>query len=336
MPDLLLIDGKHLLWRNADANSDLAAEVDGQMVQTGAIYGFLNSLARLYDMLGKGSKVVVCWDDWMVGPAGRRKLWADYKRKEPPDRDKRLFILSMESQMMLLMEMLSDFSIFQAFAPEWEADDVIGTLAHKFGDTAISHMEPPSARTPKVRGIARPDPLDVAIVSGDRDLLQLVAEHVTLYRPKPNGEFTIETPETVEAEWGVKPYLFADLKALMGDKNEVPGIDGVGPVAAAKILQHHPCAWQSDPLNPIYQRTLRSERGEVPPLSPGIVAKVTGKADIILLSKWLAKIKLDVAMKWLPRTGEADKAMALCLKLKFKSLFNRGKIQSLIEMGSGA
>jgi DNA polymerase-1 len=102
-------------------------------------------------------------------------------------------------------------------APGYEADDVIGTLA----------------------GLASPAGLPTIIVSGDRDLLQLVRHDVSVFMPRGQDGETF-TPDAVVARWGVPPEQFTALKALMGDDSDlIPGVPGIGPRTAAALLRSH-------------------------------------------------------------------------------------------------
>jgi len=102
-------------------------------------------------------------------------------------------------------------------APGFEADDVIGTLA-----TAAATAT-----------------LPVTIVSGDRDLLQVVGPQIEVFMPK-GQEGDLYTPAVVRDRWGVRPDQIIDVKALIGDASDhIPGVPGIGPKTAASLLTRH-------------------------------------------------------------------------------------------------
>lgn len=299
--DLLLIDGKHALWRAADAHNDLRIEEQ----RTGAIYGFLQILCKAHQNFG--GNVIICWDDWKDGPARRKEMFADYKLRKSSgsvlDDQRAEFVKSMHAQHIQLMDLLEVFGIYQTFSPGWEADDVIGTLARRFAGQNVS------------------------ILSGDRDLLQLVTETTTLHRPRPGGEYIVETPETVFKEWGVRVHQFTDLKALMGDKGDnIPGCPGIGPVQAAKILQTY------DDLDVALKAAFLG--GEFWKLSEKLREKLSAHEEVIRLSKRLAQINTSVPVKARPRTPDRQRAVETMVKMKFKSILLGGRFEQLLSLGA--
>lgn len=301
--DVLLIDGKHALYRAIDANADLRC--DGAPV--GAIYGFMTILCSTQRQFG--GQVTVCWDDWVSGPAVRKSWYADYKRKEPNPsvlEDERAEVAaSMPAQQHILMGILEQFGIFQAYSPGWEADDVLGTLARRLSAQGQT----------------------VGILSGDRDLLQCVSPTVTLIRPRPKGEFLLETPATVEAEWGVPPERFVELKALMGDPGDnIPGCKGIGKVTAGKILARFP-----DTGVAIAVATSETGKWE---LSERWREMVKGAADDIRLSKKLATINCSVPLKFRTRKPDKKQALDSMIRYKFKSILRSGRFDQLVSLGA--
>lgn len=230
--ELLLVDGKHLLWRAASVFYDLTVEdvKTGKTQLTGGIYGFLRTLLSTWHRF-RGI-VIVAWDR-PEGPVARRKMYADYKRRPMPEpgtktydrvaaerAERELMLEQMIGQEATLKRLLSLLGVRQASAPNWEADDVIATMCERYASNRIG------------------------ILSGDRDLLQLVSDNVTQIRPQPKGEFKISTPTAVMEEFGVSPVQILDLKALAGDDGDnVPGARGIGPKTAAKLLKEHK-TWQ--------------------------------------------------------------------------------------------
>jgi 5'-3' exonuclease len=210
--DYLLIDGKNTLWRMHSSHRQLTAKIDGEVVQTGGIYGFLASTARIFRKF-KG-RVLVAWEDenrqnW------RYDVWPAYKK-----RDKGAFqdVLDQEvhAQQERLIEVLTALGVTQYRAKNGEADDVLGRLSR------LSEK----GRT-------------CAIYSGDSDMLQLVSSSVRVISSSKGMEH-IYTPKGVLKRLGVRPSLVNALKALAGDNSDgIPGAMYVGEVAAAKLLNHY-------------------------------------------------------------------------------------------------
>ncbi|MCF0145166.1 MAG: DNA polymerase I, partial [Eubacterium sp.] len=146
-------------------------------------------------------------------PTFRHELFSEYKGTRRPMPDE------LREQVPLIREVLSAMGIALIMKEGFEGDDLLGTMAVR----------------------AEKDGLDVTIVSGDRDLLQLASEKIKILIPKTKGGKTIEEQyhaEDVKAEYGLTPLQIIELKALMGDQSDnIPGLPGVGPKTATKILQ---------------------------------------------------------------------------------------------------
>lgn len=318
MTDLLLVDGKHALWRAADTHQDLWVEAeDGTKVDTGAVYGFLRILCSIHQKF-QPTGTVICWDDWNVGPAKRREVYPAYKERSklrmPGEQD---FILSMIKQQHLLMEVLEVFGIWQSWSPGWEADDVLGTLAKQFS------------------------PREVIIFTGDKDLLQCIGPTVCVARPLhgcqskcskehnhiPKGAISVETEASVQEQYGVEPSRFQYWKALAGDAGDnIPGASGIGPVAATRILGAYADT----------EAAIEAASGEGPwGLSPSIKERVAQSAALIRLSLKLATINCSAPLRFRPRRPDVRRARDLMMGLKFKSIFQDNRFQSLVEMGGG-
>ena len=177
---------------------------------TSAIYGFFNSLFKLIKD-EKPEYFAVILDS--KEPTFRHKLFKDYKatREKMPE--------ELVEQIQPILDFLkaANFPIIKK--PGYEADDIIGTISKR----AISHS------------------LDTYIVSGDKDLMQLVNKSTFLYTPgnrfKPT---TIYNEEKVIAKWGVKPGKIIEFLALMGDTSDnIPGVEGVGQKTASKLLNEY-------------------------------------------------------------------------------------------------
>ncbi|BFV59902.1 DNA polymerase I [Kitasatospora sp. CMC57] len=203
-PRLMLLDGHSMAYRAWFAlPAENFSTVTGQT--TNAIYGFASMLANTVRD-ERPTHLAVAFD--LSRKTFRSEEFPDYKanRAKTPDEFK--------SQIGLIHELLDAMHIARMSVEGFEADDIIATLA-----TA-----------------AAAEGFEVLIVTGDRDALQLVNEHVTvLYPTKGVSELTRYTPEKVTEKYGVTPAQYPDLAALRGDPSDnLPGIPGVGEKTAAK------------------------------------------------------------------------------------------------------
>lgn len=202
MNRLLLIDGNAVLHRAYHAIPPLTAP-DGSVVN--AVYGFSSMLLRLINDV-KPTHVAVAFD--RPKPTFRKKLFKAYQAKRP-EMDKELV-----DQIPKIHDLLSGFGIPIFEKDGFEADDVIGTLAKKSNDQVI-------------------------IVTGDRDILQLVhGEKILVYMPtKGLSEAKLYDEKAVLARMGVAPDKIPDYKALAGDQSDnYPGVPGIGPKTAVALL----------------------------------------------------------------------------------------------------
>jgi DNA polymerase-1 len=212
-PDVVLIDGRHLLFRAADAHSTLeAATDDGDSIPTGGVYGMLTVLVKLRRRYG--GRYIIAWE----GSGNfRYKLFPDYKRREPPTEAVKQFKSDLIRQERIVRRILGLLGVRQYEAVGGEADDVLGTIADR----------------------AEQAGLKVAIFTGDSDLHQLVSDSVVVIRPEKRREVVYDL-DAVKERWGVASKDLPLLKALMGDSSDsIPGIPGVGEKTAAKMIQEY-------------------------------------------------------------------------------------------------
>jgi len=204
-PTLLLVDGSSYLYRAFHAMPDLRAVAgDPASAPTGAIRGMVNMLQSLAKEVPAGH--VACVFD-ASGPTFRDELYPDYKAHRAPMPD------DLRAQIEPIHEVVRLLGWAVLNIPGVEADDVIGTLA--------------------VAG--QQQGFDVVVSSGDKDLAQLVTEHITIIDTM-NGKR--RDLAGVEAEFGVPARLMIDFQTLVGDTvDNVPGVPKVGPKTAAKWLQ---------------------------------------------------------------------------------------------------
>ena len=249
MSTLLMIDGNSMANR---AFYGVPHLTNAKGVPTNAVYGFLNTLQAAIERF-KPDALFVAFD--ISKKVFRHERYADYKgtRTGMPE--------DLLVQMPLIKEALSYMNIETFGLEGYEADDIIGTMsAHQ---TALGG--------------------ESIILSGDRDLFQLVGEHVTVCFPQSKGqEMEIVTPEYLAEHYGLTPARVIDMKGLMGDKSDnIPGINGVGEKTAKKLLDDY------ETVENLYAH-LDDLKGKK--LYDKLLA---GKEDA-LLSKELATIKRDV------------------------------------------
>ena len=203
MPSLWLVDGSHTIFRAYHALPHLSTR---QGVPTNAVYGFTTMLLRAIRE-GSPTHLAVAFDE--EAKAKRSEIYSAYKatRGAPPE--------DLSPQFPLVRRVLEALRVPAIGFPGYEADDVIATLARR----------------------ARAQGWEVVIVSGDKDLMQLVVNGIRCYDSMYEKWYG---PEEVEAKWGVPPQQVADLLALTGDKiDNIPGVPGVGEKTAAGLLKEY-------------------------------------------------------------------------------------------------
>jgi len=201
---LLLLDGHSLAYRAFFAlPAENFSTTTGQ--PTNAVYGFT---AMLINVLRdeQPTHLAVAFD--RSEPTFRHEQYVEYKanRRETPE--------DFRSQLSLIFEVLDALGVQRLSAPGYEADDIIATLATQ----------------------AEKEGMDVLIVTGDRDALQLVDEHVTVLMTRRGiSDMSRFTPEAVEEKYGLTPQQYPDFAAIRGDPSDnLPGIPGVGEKTATK------------------------------------------------------------------------------------------------------
>ena len=205
MERLLILDSNSLLNRAFYAIPELTT-TDG--IHTNAVYGFANMLFKMREEL-RPDYVVAAFD--RKGPTFRHKEYKDYKagRKKMPE--------ELAEQFPLTKDLLNLLSITIYEMDGYEADDIIGSLAK----------------------YAEKNGIEVYIVTGDRDALQLASDNINVVITKKGvTETAVYNYKTFMEEFGVTPTQFIDVKGLMGDKSDnIPGVPGVGEKTAYKLIQ---------------------------------------------------------------------------------------------------
>lgn len=215
MSHLVIIDGHAIAHRAYHSIPPLS--VNGQPVN--AIYGFYSMILSAVDIL-QPTHLVVCLDS--PGPNFRNTEFVGYRAKrKPADSD-------LISQLPQLSTTLESAHITHYSVSGFEADDLIATITRK----ALKKRSPKT----KKKLISK-----VTIITGDKDLMQLVSKKVSLFVPiRGLSETKLYAPEDVKEKLGVNPNQVIDLKALMGDMSDnYPGVAGVGPKAANDLLEKY-------------------------------------------------------------------------------------------------
>jgi len=207
-PLLVLFDGNALIHRAYHALPPLTSRKTGEMVN--AVFGFTSMLLKALTEL-KPTHIAVAFDK--KGPTFRHKLYDQYKAHRPPAPDE------LVHQIERVRELVRTFRIPVFEMEGYEADDILGALSKQASQQNI----------------------DVVIVTGDADTMQLVSPRVKVLYPKPGRSFSdtmLYDEEAVTAKYGVRPENIADLKGLVGDVSDnIPGVPGVGDKTAVRLIQ---------------------------------------------------------------------------------------------------
>jgi len=278
---LILVDGSGYLYRAFHAIQTKLATSTGQ--PTWAVLGVVNMLYKLLDDYAP-TEMAVVFD--APGKTFRKDLYSEYKANRPPMPDE------LRVQVEPLLESIDAMGIPLLRIEGVEADDVIGTLA----------------RAASAAG------RETVISTGDKDLAQLVDEHVTLVNTMYDTKLD---PPGVQAKFGVHPKQIADYLALIGDPlDNIPGIEGVGPKTAAKWLQQYPDI-----------ATLKAHAAEVP---GKIGDRLRASLATLDLAKELATIRCDVELPLKLadlhlRTPDVARLASIFERLEFGRLLRRLK-----------
>ena len=278
---VILVDGSSYLYRAFHALPPLT---NSKGKPTGAVKGVINMMRRMQKDYPQ-STVVVVFD--AKGKTFRDDLYADYKAQRPPMPD------DLRLQIEPINNIIQAMGLQMLIIDGVEADDVIGTLA----------LQATAAQQP------------VIISTGDKDIAQLVNEHITLINTMTN---TYLDRAGVIEKFGIPPELIIDYLALLGDKSDnIPGVPGVGEKTALRLLQG------IGGLDAIYSRlddvgTLDFRGAKT------MAAKLEEHKALAYLSYQLATIKTDVEMPLhigdlKNGTPDNDQLLALFQDMEFKS-----------------
>lgn len=282
---LVLIDGHSILNRAFYGVPDLT---NSQGLHTNAVYGFLNIMFKILEE-EQPDYLTVAFD--VHAPTFRHEIYKEYKgtRKPMPG--------ELHEQVPAMKQMLQAMGICVVEQAGLEADDILGTIAKR----------------------AERQGMEVSLVSGDRDLLQVATDHIRIRIPKTKGGRTeVEDyyAKDVEAKYQVNPIQFIDLKALMGDTaDNIPGVPKVGEKTATELMVTF------GSLENIYVHVEEITK-------KSIRESLIANKDLADLSKTLATINVDAEIAYdfdKARVGDfyTEEAYILCKQLEFKNLLSR-------------
>ncbi|MCP9446918.1 MAG: DNA polymerase I [Nitrospira sp.] len=234
-PTLYLIDGSAYIYRAFFALPPLN---NSKGLQTNAIYGFTTMLLKILRER-QPDDVAVAFDE--KGPTLRHEEFKEYKAQRPPMPD------AMQAQIPYIHRVVEALAIPVLRQPGYEADDVIGTLARKAEQAGY----------------------DVVIVTGDKDMFQLLSPHVRIYDPVKDKWFG--EAECIE-RFGVEPARVVEIMGLMGDATDnIPGVKGIGEKTAMKLIARFGTIdgllSRIDEVTPARTKTLLIEQAEQARLS---------------------------------------------------------------------
>ncbi len=290
---LVLIDGHSILNRAFFGLPDLT---NSEGIHTNAVYGFLNIMFKILEE-EKPDYLTVAFD--VHAPTFRHKMFEDYKGTRKPMADE------LRQQVPLIKELLTKMGVKIVEMEGYEADDILGTLSVR----------------------AEKEGMDVAVISGDRDLLQLATDHVMIRIPKTKKTGTeIENYNTndVIEKYQVTPKEFIDVKALQGDTaDNIPGVPGIGEkTAGALISKYH---------------SIEAVHDNAEVIKPPRAGKnIVEYWDQAVMSKVLATIKLDVPVDYDFDDAKLESiaslytedAFVMCKRLEFKNLLGRFNVSA--------
>ena len=283
MAKLFLIDAYALIYRSYYAFIK-SPRINSKGLNTSAVMGFCNTLNEVLTK-EKPTHIGVAFDH---GKTFRHDAFPDYKaqREETPE--------DIKLSVPLIKQVLEAMRIPILQVDGFEADDIIGTIATRFGA----------------------DGIDTFMLTPDKDYGQLIGPNVFMYRPRHGGGYEILGEKEVEAKYGIPtPAQVIDLLALMGDSaDNFPGCPGVGEKTAAKLIN------QFGSIDNMLQHTDE--------IKGKLREKVENAVEDIKMSKFLATIRTDVPMQLdldelKVEQPDETKLRAIFEELEFKTLINK-------------
>ena len=290
MKRAVLLDVSAIMYRAYFANMNFRTKNE----PTGAVYGFINTLLSIIKEFNPDYMAAAF--DVKRSSLKRTEIYSDYKsnRQSTPE--------DLVAQIPRIEEVLDAFNINRYRIESYEADDVLGSIAKK---------------------IARDD-LEVIIVTGDKDLSQLVEKNITiaLLGKGTEGEKfgMLRTAEDVVNYLGVIPEKIPDLFGLIGDKSDgIPGVTKIGEKKALAIFSKY------DSLEKIYENI--DDLKNIEGIGPSLIKNLTNEKDIAFLSRELAKIftnlDINIEEEKLKYSMDKEKLYELCKILEFKMFIKK-------------
>ncbi|MBF1200618.1 MAG: DNA polymerase I [Fusobacterium periodonticum] len=290
MKRAVLLDVSAIMYRAYFANMNFRTKNE----PTGAVYGFINTLLSIIKEFNPDYMAAAF--DVKRSSLKRTEIYSDYKsnRQSTPE--------DLVAQIPRIEEVLDAFNINRYRIESYEADDVLGSIAKK---------------------IAKDD-LEVIIVTGDKDLSQLVEKNITiaLLGKGTEGEKfgMLRTAEDVINYLGVVPEKIPDLFGLIGDKSDgIPGVTKIGEKKALAIFSKY------DSLEKIYENI--DDLKNIEGIGPSLIKNLTNEKDIAFLSRELAKIftnlDINVEEENLKYSMDKEKLYELCKILEFKMFIKK-------------
>ena len=290
MKRAVLLDVSAIMYRAYFANMNFRTKNE----PTGAVYGFINTLLSIIKEFNPDYMAAAF--DVKRSSLKRTEIYSDYKsnRQSTPE--------DLVAQIPRIEEVLDAFNINRYRIESYEADDVLGSIAKK---------------------IARDD-LEVIIVTGDKDLSQLVEKNITiaLLGKGTEGEKfgMLRTAEDVVNYLGVVPEKIPDLFGLIGDKSDgIPGVTKIGEKKALAIFSKY------DSLEKIYENI--DDLKNIEGIGPSLIKNLTNEKDIAFLSRELAKIftnlDINIEEEKLKYSMDKEKLYELCKILEFKMFIKK-------------
>lgn len=287
---ILLVDGHSIINRAFYGVTNLT---NSQGLHTNAIFGFMNTLFKVLEE-EKPDYVTVAFD--VKAPTFRHEMYAEYKgtRKPMPE--------ELHEQVPVLKKLLHAMGILTMEKAGLEADDLLGT----------------AAKRSEKKG------LEVIVLSGDRDLLQLATEHIRIRMPKTKGGVTeIENYNTRDVidRYQVTPLQIIELKALMGDSSDnIPGVPGIGEKTATNII--------------VKYGSIENAYAHVEEITPNRAKEaLRNHYDMAQMSKTLATINIDCDYDYdweAARLGDiyTKEAYEIFKELEFKNMLSRFSVEA--------
>lgn len=282
---IVLIDGHSILNRAFYGIPDLT---NAEGLHTNAIYGFLNIMFKILEEEAP-EYLTVAFD--VHAPTFRHEMYAEYKGTRKPMAEE------LRQQVPVIKEVLKAMGICTVEQAGLEADDLLGTLSHRCEEKGM----------------------EVAVISGDRDLLQLATEHVKIRIPKTKqGKTEVEDyyASDVKERYQVTPEEFIDLKALMGDSSDnIPGVPSIGEKTATGIITAY--------------HSIENAYSHVEELKPPRASKALAEHwDMAVMSKTLATIDVNADFTYTMEDARiqdiyTEEAYAWFQRLQFKNLLSR-------------